>query len=66
LSRSSRLALTVAAVFLYAVNRGDVRMIQFHMTFEQTCLGGFPSAVGFFGKGTGELWIVNGIAGFLS
>ena len=33
-----------------------------HMTFEQTCLSGFPPAVGQFGKGTGELWIVNGAA----
>jgi hypothetical protein len=33
-----------------------------HMTFEQTCLSGFPPAVGEFGKGTGELWIVNGAA----
>jgi hypothetical protein len=37
-----------------------------HMTFEQTCLGGFPPTVGFFGKGTGELWIVNGTTPFLS
>jgi hypothetical protein len=36
-----------------------------HMTFEQTCLGGFPPAVGPFGKGTGELWIVDGTAPFL-
>jgi hypothetical protein len=36
-----------------------------HMTFEQTCLGGFPPAVGPFGKGTGELWIVDGAAPFL-
>jgi hypothetical protein len=33
-----------------------------HITFEQTCLGGFPPAVGFFGKGSGELWIVDGTA----
>ena len=37
-----------------------------HITFEQTCLGGFPPTVGFFGKGTGELWIVNGTTSFLS
>lgn len=36
-----------------------------HMTFEQTCLGGFPAAVGPFGKGTGELWIVDGTAPYL-
>ena len=30
-----------------------------HTTFEQTCLSGFPPAVGEFGKGTGELWIVD-------
>ena len=35
-----------------------------HMTFEQTCLSGFPPAVGEFGKGTGELWIVDGAAPF--
>jgi len=35
-----------------------------HMTFEQTCLSGFPPAVGEFGKGTGELWIVDGTAPF--
>ena len=32
-----------------------------HMTFEQTCLDG-ALAVGFFGKGSGELWIVDGAA----
>ena len=31
-----------------------------HLTFEQTCLGGTPPTVGFFGKGTGELWIIDG------
>jgi len=36
-----------------------------HMTFEQTCLGGFPPAVGPFGKCTGELWIIDGTAPFL-
>jgi hypothetical protein len=36
-----------------------------HLTFEQTCLGGTPPAVGFFGKGTGELWIIDGTMPFL-
>ena len=36
-----------------------------HMTFEQTCLGGFPPTVGPFGKGTGELWIIDGTTPFL-
>lgn len=35
-----------------------------HMTFEQTCLSGFPPAVGEFGKGTGELWVIDGTAPF--
>jgi hypothetical protein len=36
-----------------------------HLTFEQTCLGGFPPALGPFGRATGELWIVNGTTGAL-
>jgi len=35
-----------------------------HLTFEQTCLGGTPPAIGFFGKGTGELWIIDGTTPF--
>lgn len=42
-------------------NAGTVSRL--HLTFEQTCLGGTPSAVGPFGKGTGELWIIDGTRG---
>ena len=35
-----------------------------HVTWEQTCLGGTPLTTGFFGKMTGELWIVNGVNPF--
>jgi hypothetical protein len=31
-----------------------------HVTWEQTCLAGTPLTTGFFGKMTGELWIVDG------
>lgn len=43
----------------------DGVVTRLHMTFEQTCLGGFPPALGFFGKGSGELWIVDGASPFL-
>lgn len=43
----------------------DGVVTRLHMTFEQTCLGGFPPTLGFFGKGTGELWIVDGASPFL-
>jgi hypothetical protein len=43
----------------------DGVVTRLHMTFEQTCLGGFPPAIGFFGTGTGELWIVDGASPFL-
>ena len=39
-------------------------VIRLHMTFEQTCLAGSPPNLGPFGKGTGELWIVNGSTPF--
>ena len=35
-----------------------------HLTFEQTCLGGTPPSTAPFGKGTGELWIIDGTTGF--
>ena len=35
-----------------------------HLTFEQTCLGGTPPSTAPFGKGTGELWIIDGTNGF--
>ena len=31
-----------------------------HVTWEQSCLSGTPPTTGFYGKMTGELWIVNG------
>lgn len=43
----------------------DGVVTRLHLTFEQTCLGGFPPALGFFGKGIGELWIVDGASPFL-
>jgi hypothetical protein len=47
---------------LQATSAGVITRL--HMTFEQTCLGGTPLAVGPFGKGTGELWIVDGTMPF--
>jgi hypothetical protein len=41
---------------------GIVRRL--HITFEQTCLGGTPPSTAPFGKGTGELWIIDGATGF--
>jgi hypothetical protein len=45
-------------------SNADGVVTRLHMTFEQTCLGGFPPAVGPFGKGTGELWIIDGTTPF--
>lgn len=35
-----------------------------HVTWEQSCLNGTPPSTGFYGKMTGELWIVDGTTPF--
>jgi hypothetical protein len=49
---------------LQATSAGVGVVTRLHMTFEQTCLSGTPPTVGAFGKGTGELWIVDGTMPF--
>jgi hypothetical protein len=49
-----------ATFTVHELSSNDGLVTRLHLTFEQTCLGGFPPAVGPFGKGTGELWIVDG------
>ena len=49
-----------AAFTVHELSSTDGLVTRLHLTFEQTCLGGFPPAVGPFGKGTGELWIIDG------